>query len=167
MKWHLMTRDEKSAHILNGVSRGLSASLIGFEVDASRNAIIGHSHRYGAALRPGNGGKKPKALARRVDPMTGKERATRKYDYSTLTGMARPTIRNVHREPVEGPPIVSRLPMPEKPTTPPVLFRGRRMGFECAFIPGDPKHPLATCCGAPVQGLTEWCPWHLRLVAAA
>jgi hypothetical protein len=174
MNWADMTSFQRRAFIKGGVADNKSAQTIGRECGATRNAIIGWAHRNDVPLRQtqliGTGTKHHKqgrkSPAKKVDPMTGKQRATRKYDFSPRTGIARPTLRKVDRKPVEAPrPIVVR-PLPEKPTSPPVLFRGRRMGFECAFIPGDPKHPLATCCGAPVEGLTEWCSWHLRLVAA-
>jgi hypothetical protein len=175
VNWADLTREQRAAAIRAGVAADKSGLTIGRELGVSRNVIIGWAHRNNIPLRRslcvGAGAKHHKQgrkhAAKKFDPFTGRQRATRKYDFSPLTGMARPTIRSVDRKPAEAPrPIVVR-PLPEKPTSPPVLFRGRRMGFECSFIPGDPKHPLATCCGAPVAGLTEWCPWHLRLVAAA
>lgn len=38
-------------------------------------------------------------------------------------------------------------------------FKDRRIGRECAFIPGDPAGG-AMCCGRPVQEGSEWCPEH-------
>ena len=158
MNWADLTREQRAEAIRAGVAADKSGLTIGRELGVSRNVIIGWAHRNNIPLRRslcvGAGAKHHKqgrkSAAKKVDPFTGRQRATRAYD---------------SRKPVEAPrPNVVR-PLPEKPTTPPVLFRGRRMGFECAYIDGDPKHPLAVCCGAPVDGLTEWCPWHLQIVA--
>ena len=159
MNWADLTREQRAEAIRAGVAADKSGLTIGRELGVSRNVIIGWAHRNNIPLRRslcvGAGAKRHKqgrkSPAKKVDPFTGQQRATRAYD---------------SRKPVGAPRSIVARSYPEKPTSPPVLFRGRRMGFECSFIPGDPKHPLATCCGAPVEGLTEWCSWHLRLVAA-
>jgi hypothetical protein len=198
VNWADLTTEQRAEAIRAGVAADKSGLTIGRELGVSRNVIIGWAHRNNIPLRRSlcvsaeakhhKQGRGRKSAAKKFDPFTGQQRATRKYDFSPLTGMARPTIRGRDKRLPDAAklqwhmdkedagavaampstrtpqPAVQARPLPEKFTSPPVLFRGRRMGFECSFIPGDPKHPLATCCGAPVEGLTEWCSWHLRIV---
>lgn len=40
-----------------------------------------------------------------------------------------------------------------------IAFADRRIGKDCAWIPGDPLNG-AMCCGKPVKEGSQWCPEH-------
>jgi hypothetical protein len=50
------------------------------------------------------------------------------------------------------------------PVANPKPFIDRRMGFECAWIVGDPREPEPHCCGAATEFGATWCKPHRQIV---
>jgi hypothetical protein len=59
----------------------------------------------------------------------------------------------------------ARMPkLRDIPVENPKPFTDRRMGFECAWIVGDPREPDPHCCGAPTELGASWCKPHREIV---
>jgi hypothetical protein len=148
VNWSLMTDAERREAIEAGVAEKLSASKIAERHGCNKNIILGHARRHGVKVMP------PKKSMGDVRERR-RERHLRTYVAKT---------NRAPRRRLQAPPLVPRRPRPIKPINPPVSLLARRMGFECSFIEGEPV-PFALCCGAPVEGNTSWCGWHLKIVA--
>lgn len=56
-----------------------------------------------------------------------------------------------------------RLPVEDGVDATYLLFSARKIGQQCAFIPGDPRDG-AMCCGKPVVEGSQWCAEHMARV---
>lgn len=136
---------------------GHSASRIAACLGVTRNAVIGKVTRLKLPRHGSNNPPKPKAPAKpngRGNPgqanirsilhrKEGRERAALRQSEPFRAG----------RLPPEDGVDVSHL----------IRFADRRVGKECAWIPGDPLNG-AMCCGKPTVDGTEWCAEHRRRV---
>lgn len=155
-----------------------AAEIAGMIRGASRNAVIGKVHRmklprHGAnyvvrARKPDQHGNKgrPKASGI-VHRVRGRKRAganglafkinqARKDGLGLAEGMEAVLGRKLDPYPLEDEGVdASHL----------IAFKSRRIGHECAWIPGDPLDG-AMCCGKPVKEGSQWCPEHHARVYA-
>ena len=70
-----------------------------------------------------------------------------------------------HPKPVGKPPGQWKEPAAFTATvTDPKRLLDRRMGFECAWIVGDPREPDPHCCGATTEFGQSWCLAHRAIV---
>jgi len=160
-------------------AEGKSFAQIAAEIGqgATRNACIGKAKRMnlqrperrgknraeafrtvnGEVPRKGNTGNpgQPKAhtIAHRVN---GRLKAERARQEGKLSHRGHEAFRAPGRVDVDDDGVdVSHL----------IAFADRRIGKECAWIPGDPLEG-AMCCGKPVKEGTQWCAEHLARVYA-
>ena len=148
--WATMTRAERIAGIEAGKLVGKSASEIAADLSApSRSAVLGFVYRH---------------------MVLDKDRAKR-WDKRPL--QARPpapvVIRKAVKKDVVPPARVARVvkaapKMLEAVVVNPRPMIDRRMGFECAWLVGDPREPDPQCCGAPTELGASWCQAHRQIV---
>lgn len=140
-------------------AEGKSASTIAAELrqGVTRNAVISKVHRL---KLPG----RDNAIRARPSRTTSNGQTSRRGNVGN-PGQAKANVI-VHR--VEGrlraererePFREGRLPVEDGVDVGHLLFADRKIGRECAYIPGDPADG-AMCCGKPVKPGFEWCPEH-------
>ena len=155
MTWKTLSRDEKTTAIQPFNAAGLSAREIGEKLGTSRDAILGHAHRYmGGLLAPGR--------AKKVVVFGSKRVPTRKVlvaDLAMVEGITPEPVPEVEMPPPKPKRVV--LPAPIEIETPPIRFMDRKMGRECAYILDMAS---LTCCGNKVKFGYEWCGKHAAIV---
>lgn len=151
-------------------SDGKSATQIAVTLHTTRNSVIGKVHRLKLQKRDntirskpsrtvngreghrgksgGAGQSKANVIVHRVE---GRLKAERARQEGKLSHRGEQPFRAPGRVDVDddGGVDVSHL----------IAFADRKIGRECAWIPGDPLNG-AMCCGKPVKPGSEWCEEH-------
>lgn len=157
-----------------GKTFGEIATIIGHGV--TRNAVIGKAKRMklpnrvnryeqsrhasrtinGGASRKGNAGQPGQAKAANiVHRIEGRQKAERARQMGKLSLFGQQPFRAGSVPDIDDGNDVTAL----------IAFGARRIGKQCAWIPGDPLDG-AMCCGKPTVDGTEWCAEHRARVYA-
>ena len=153
-------------------TEGLSASEIATKMGhgLTRSAVIGKAHRLklgsrkvephvGKRGRAGNPGgvsahrvQKARSIAARPDKATHSSAGSFSLHFGNVPFRSGSVVDDHDDDGVD----VSHL----------MRFTDRRIGKDCAYIPGDPRNG-ARCCGQPVVAGQQWCSEHLARVYPA
>lgn len=148
--WATMEHEDRLAGITAGKQAGKSAREIAFDLGApSRDAILGYVYRHMVPDRE---------RAKRWD-----KRALKPCGPAPVV-KARLVVERVDRPPARALKTRKLPKLREIPVVATKALTERRMGFECAWVIGDPREPDVQCCGAPTAMGASWCAAHREIV---